>query len=69
MLSAVIAVGGVFGIGAKSVAVTYQSLDIVRNKAGDAIDHVIVAATKDDLQRAATFKSLRQQMAEAHAKR
>jgi hypothetical protein len=67
--SAVIAVGGLLGIGTKSVAVTYQSLAIVRNKAGDAIDHVTLAATKDDLLRATGFKSLRQQMAETNAKR
>src|SRR5690242_4045061 len=30
--SAVIAVGGLFGIGAKNVAVTYASLEIVRNQ-------------------------------------
>src|SRR6185312_1575721 len=41
--SAVIAVGGLFGIGAKNVAVTYQSLAIARNKSGDAIDHVRIA--------------------------
>jgi len=69
VVSAVISVGGVLGIGAKSVAVTYQSLNIVRNKSGDAIDHVTVAATKDDLRHAAGFKSLRQQTADAQAKR
>lgn len=67
--SAVIAVGGVFGIGAKDVAVTYQSLNIVRNDKGDAIDHITVAATKENLLQAAGFKSLHQQMAEAEAKR
>ena len=36
------------GFGGKSVAVTYNSLDIVRSAKGDAIDHVTVAATKDD---------------------
>src|SRR5262245_25513616 len=41
--SAVIAVGGVFGIGAKNVAVTYQSLNIVRDQKGDAIEPVAVA--------------------------
>jgi sporulation protein YlmC with PRC-barrel domain len=67
--SAVIAVGGLFGIGAKNVAVTYQSLNIVRNKAGDAIDHITLAARKDELRQAAGFKTLHQQMAEAEAKR
>ena len=67
--SVVIAVGGVFGMGAKDVAVTYQSLNIVRNKTGDAIEHVAVAATKNDLRQAAEFKSLRRQIAEAQAKR
>jgi sporulation protein YlmC with PRC-barrel domain len=67
--SAVIEVGGLLGFGSKSVAVTYQSLNIVRNKKGDAIDHVTVAATKDDLLHAAGFKSLRQQTADAQGKR
>jgi sporulation protein YlmC with PRC-barrel domain len=67
--SAVIEVGGLLGFGAKSVAVTYQSLNIVRNKNGDAIDHVTVAATKDDLLHAAGFKSLRQQTADAQGRR
>src|SRR5215813_1143661 len=48
VVSALVSVGGVFGIGAKSVAVTYQSLNIVRNKTGDAIDHVALAATKEN---------------------
>jgi hypothetical protein len=67
--AAVIKVGGFMGFGGKSVAVTYDSLSIVRNSKGDAIDHVMVAATKDDLRRAAAFKSLRQQMAELREKR
>jgi len=67
--SAVIAVGGLFGIGAKNVAVTYQSLNIVRNQNGDAIDHVTLAARKEELLRSAGFKSLHQQMAEAESKR
>ena len=62
--AAIIKVGGFMGFGGKSVAVTYDSLSIVRNSKGDAIDHVTVAATKDDLRRAAAFKSLRQQVAE-----
>ena len=44
--AAVISVGGVFGVGKKNVAVTYKSLNIVRTKAGDAIDHVTLAATR-----------------------
>ena len=67
--AAVIKVGGFMGFGGKSVAVTYNSLAIVRNAKGDAIDHVTVAATKDDLRRAAAFKSLRQQLAELKEKR
>ena len=67
--AAVIKVGGFMGFGGKSVAVTYDSLNIVRNRKGDAIDHVTVAATKDDLRRAAAFKSLRQQLAELKEKR
>lgn len=67
--AAVIAVGGLFGVGAKNVAVTYDSLNIVRNKAGDAIDHVTLAATKDDLLHAVEFKSLRRQIADAQTKR
>jgi sporulation protein YlmC with PRC-barrel domain len=62
--SVVIAVGGVLGVGAKEVAVTYRSLNIVRNKAGDTIDHVTLAATKSDMRHAAEFKTLTQQMAE-----
>jgi len=67
--SVVIEVGGLLGVGGKSVAVTYQSLKIARNKAGDAIDQVVIAATKDDLLRVAAFKSLREQMAEVHPSR
>jgi sporulation protein YlmC with PRC-barrel domain len=68
VVSAVIEVGGLLGFGAKSVAVTYPSLKIVRNRKGDAIDHVALAATKDDLRQAAGFKSLHQQMAESSTK-
>ena len=64
-----IAVGGFLGFGGKNVAVTYKSLNIVRNAKGDAIDHVTVAATKDDLRRAAEFKTLRQQLAERQEQR
>ena len=69
VVSAVIAVGGVLGLGAKNVAVTYQSLNIVRNQRGDAIDHVTLAAKKDELKQAAGFKSLHQQLAEAGGRR
>jgi sporulation protein YlmC with PRC-barrel domain len=67
--AAVIKIGGFMGFGGKTVAVTYDSLNITRNAKGDAIDHVTVAATKDDLRRAAAFKSLRQQLAEVQEKR
>jgi sporulation protein YlmC with PRC-barrel domain len=67
--SVVIAVGGLFGIGAKNVAVTYQSLGIVRDQKGDAIDHVTLAARKDELRQAAGFKSLHQQLAEIEGRR
>lgn len=67
--AAVIKVGGFMGFGGKSVAVTYDSLNLVRSAKGDAIDHVTVAATRDDLRRAAAFKSLRQQLAELKEKR
>ena len=67
--AAVIAIGGVFGVGAKDVAVTYRSLNIVRNKASDGIDHVVIAATKNDLRHAADFKTLREQKAEKTAHR
>jgi hypothetical protein len=59
--AAVISVGGVLGIGKKDVAVTYKSLNIARNKSGDAIDHVTLAATKKDLQQAAAFQPLSRQ--------
>jgi len=59
--AAVIAVGGVFGIGRKDVAVTYKSLNIVPTQAGDGIDHVTLAAEKSELKRVAEFKTLRQQ--------
>ena len=67
--AAVIRVGGFLGLGGKTVAVTYDSLNISRNAKGDAIDHVTIAATKDDLLRAASFKSLRQQLAEVQENR
>jgi hypothetical protein len=62
--AAVIRVGGFMGFGGRDVAVTYDSLNIVRNRKGDGIDHVVIAATKDDLRQAARFKSLHRQMAE-----
>ena len=67
--AAVIKVGGFLGLGGKTVAVTYDSLNIARNEKGDAIDHVTIAATKDDLLRAASFKSLRQQLAQVPERR
>jgi len=67
--AAVIKVGGFLGLGGKTVAVTYDSLNISRNAKGDAIDHVTIAATKDDLLRAAALKSLRQQLAQVRETR
>lgn len=67
--SAVISVGGVFGLGGKEVAVTYKSLNIVRDKSSDGIDHVVLAATRNDLRQAAGFKSLREQKHERVARR
>jgi sporulation protein YlmC with PRC-barrel domain len=67
--SVVIAVGGVLGVGAKEVAVTYRSLNIVRTKTGDAIDHVTLAASKSDMRHAAEFKTLSRQMAERDTRR
>ena len=62
--AAVISIGGVFGIGGKDVAVTYKSLNIVPDKSSDGIDHVVLAATRNDLRQAADFKTLREQKAE-----
>jgi len=59
--AAVVSVGGLLGIGRKDVAVTFKSLNITRNKSGDAIDHVTLAATKRDLMQAPSFRSLSQQ--------
>ena len=67
--AAVIAVGGVFGLGAKEVAVTYKSLNIVRNKSRDGIAHIVLAATRDDLRQAADFKTLSEQKTEKVAHR
>ena len=64
--AAVIKVGGMFGFGGRDVAVTYDSLSIVRNPKGDGIDHVTISATKKDLIQAVPFKTLRQQR---HAQR
>jgi len=63
--AAVISIGGLFGH--KEVAVTFKSLIITRNKSGDAIDHVTLAATKDDLRQAAEFKPLSRQMIDQQA--
>jgi hypothetical protein len=62
--SAVIAISGVFGLTKKNVAVTYKSLNIVRNAAGDGIDHVTIAATRNDLLRVAEFRPLSKQKPE-----
>jgi sporulation protein YlmC with PRC-barrel domain len=64
--AAVIKVGGFFGFGGRHVAVTYDSLSIVRSPNGDGIDHVTISATKKDLIQAVPFKTLRQQQ---HAQR
>ena len=65
--AAVIAISGAFGMTKKNVAVTYKSLNIVRTSAGDAIDHVTLAATKNDLSRAIEFKTLTRQEVERQA--
>jgi hypothetical protein len=62
--SVVIAIPGILGLTKKSVAVTYKSLNIVRNIAGDSIDHVTIAATRGDLLRVAEFKPLSKQKVE-----
>src|SRR2546423_2147498 len=67
--AALISIGGVFGVGAKDVAVTYKSLNIVANKSSDGIDHIHLAATQNDLRQAAAFKTLREQKAEKVAHR
>jgi hypothetical protein len=67
--SVVIAVGGLLGVGSKEVAVTYRSLGITRTRTGDAIDHVTLAASKNDLRLAAEYKTLSQQMAERKTER
>ena len=67
--AAVISIGGIFGVGAKDVAVTYKSLNIVPNKSSDGIDQIVLAATKNDLRQAADFKTLREQKAEKAVRR
>lgn len=67
--AAVVRIGGIFGIGSKEVAVTYKSLNIQRNTASDGIDHIVLAATKNDLRQAADFKTLRDQKTERTAPR
>jgi hypothetical protein len=63
-----VSIPGMFGLAKKNVAVTYKSLNIVRNTAGDGIDHITIAATKRDLLRIAEFKPLtRQNRAERQA--
>jgi hypothetical protein len=59
----VVSVGGLFGVGHKDVAVTFKSFIVARNKSGDAIDHVTLAATKKDLLQAASFQPLTSQNA------
>jgi hypothetical protein len=67
--AAVISIGGVFGMGTKDVAVTYKSLNIVRDKSSDGIDHIVLAATKNDLRQVANFKTLKDQKTEKVAHR
>jgi hypothetical protein len=62
--SAVIAISGAFGLTKKNVAVTYRSLNIVRSPAGDGIDHITIAATRDDLLRVTEFTPLSKQKVE-----
>jgi hypothetical protein len=62
--SAVISISGVFGLTKKNVAVTYKSLNIVRNARGDGIDHVTIAAMRSDLLRIAEFQPLSKQKLE-----
>lgn len=59
--AAVITLTGLFGLSGKNVAVTYKSLNIVRNTAGDGIAHITIAATRDDLKHVAAFKPLANQ--------
>jgi hypothetical protein len=61
--AAVVSIGGFFGLHHKDVAVTFKSMIIARNKTGDAIDHVTLAATKKDLLQAASFQPLTSQNA------
>jgi hypothetical protein len=65
--AAVISIGGVLGIGKRDVAVTYKSLNIVRNTNGDGIAHIAIAATKNDLRQATEFRPLSKQMTERQA--
>jgi hypothetical protein len=67
--SVVISIGGVFGIGKKDVAVTYKSLNIARTRDGAAIDHITLAASKNELSQAPDFKTLSQQKTETAAHR
>src|SRR2546421_8689437 len=67
--AAVISIGGIFGVGAKDVAVTYKSLNIVPNKSSDGIDHIVLSATRSDLRQAADFKTLKEQKSEKIAHR
>jgi sporulation protein YlmC with PRC-barrel domain len=57
----VISIPGMLGLTKKNVAVTYKSLNIVRNTTGDGIDHITIAATRRDLLRVAEFKPLSRQ--------
>ena len=68
--AAVIAVGGVLGIGRKDVAVTYKSLNIVRD-AGGRRDRSRHAGGDEErpAQRVAEFKTLRQQRNDRTARR
>jgi sporulation protein YlmC with PRC-barrel domain len=59
--SVLISIPGMLGLAKKNVAVTYKSLNIVRNTAGDGIDHITIAATRRDLLRVVEFRPLSRQ--------
>lgn len=52
----VIGVGGFLGVGEKEVAVTFKSISVVPNTAGDKIDKITVNYTKDQLTNAPSYK-------------
>lgn len=64
ILAAVIDVGGFLGIGAKPVAVSFESLSAAPSGDGEKI---VVGLTKDELNSAPEFKTLDQMRADAPA--